>query len=332
MRLDRSITLWLVRPFRYAMGAFMPRGSLLSSIPILMYHSISDEREHGVAAYYHTNTSPDVFRQHMRFLAAEGYQTVSLESVVDSALTGPFTTLHGHAATSSRLVVITFDDAFHNFYTEAFPALQEHGFTATVFLPTAFIGDDRRAFRPSAIRSPSLTKQECLTWAEVTELRRHGIHFGSHTVNHPKLIELDWPAVKSEISDSKSTIEQRLGEPVTSFCYPFAFPQSNRPFVETFTAGLRETGYRCCATTKLGRVKPGDDPYCLKRLPANSLDDAGLFAAKLKGAYDWLAAPQFAGKILKGSGRFPGLAKVPASSTVKPASTSDPQPLKCPRT
>jgi peptidoglycan/xylan/chitin deacetylase (PgdA/CDA1 family) len=186
--------------------------------------------------------------------------------------------------------------------------LQKHGFTAMVFLPTAFIGGSRSVqgsrfdgsgFKVSchfAFRNPHC---EFLTWNEVRELRRHGIHFGSHTVNHPKLVELDWPEITSEISNSKSNIEQRLGEPVTTFCYPFAFPQRNRPFVERFTALLRETGYRCCATTKLGRLKTGDDPYSLKRLPANSLDDAALFAAKLEGAYDWLAAPQSAVKTLK---------------------------------
>jgi hypothetical protein len=53
-----------------------------------------------------------------------------------------------------------------------------------------------------------------------------------------------------------------------------------------------EAGYACCATTELGRVKMGDDLYRLKRLPANSLDDAAFFRAKLEGAYDWLALPQ----------------------------------------
>ncbi|HDZ00151.1 MAG TPA: polysaccharide deacetylase family protein [Nitrospirae bacterium] len=32
--------------------------------------------------------------------------------------------------------VLTFDDGFRNFYTQAFPILQKYGFGATVFLPT----------------------------------------------------------------------------------------------------------------------------------------------------------------------------------------------------
>ena len=52
-----------------------------------------------------------------------------------------------------NLIVLTFDDGFRNFYTEAFPVLQQHGFTATVFLPTAFIGDRPRAFARSRVGS-----------------------------------------------------------------------------------------------------------------------------------------------------------------------------------
>jgi hypothetical protein len=44
----------------------------------------------------------------------------------------------------------------------------------------------------------------------------------------------------------------------------------------------------------------GDDPYRLKRLPVNSLDDPELFRAKLEGGYDWMAVSQATIKSLKG--------------------------------
>jgi hypothetical protein len=52
-------------------------------------------------------------------------------------------------------------------------------------------------------------------------------------------------------------------------------------------------------TTELGRVKIGDDPYRLKRLPVNSLDDEALLRAKLEGGYDWLGWPQYLIKKVK---------------------------------
>ena len=306
MRLDHFITVRLIRPLRRA----VTRPSLERSIPVLMYHNICDDPEPGVPAYYQTNTSSAVFRQHMQFLADNGYQTISVADLVNFLHTSTTETngipkpntpplQHSNPPTRSRSVVLTFDDAFRTVYTQAFPVLQQHGFTASVFLPTAFIGDTRRQFRPSTLNCRLPASPECLTWSEVLELRRHGLHFGSHTVSHPELVKLPWVEVKRELSDSKCEIEQRLGEPATEFCYPFAFPQAERDFTERLRGLLTETGYSCCLTTQLGRVQVRDDPFRIKRLPANSLDDESLFVAKLDGAYDWLAWPQRAVKTLK---------------------------------
>ncbi len=74
-------------------------------------------------------------------------------------------------------MVITFDDGFADFYTNAFPLLNRYGFSATVYLPTAYIGKSAREFKGV----------ECLTWDQVRALDRAGVEFGSHTVSHPQL-------------------------------------------------------------------------------------------------------------------------------------------------
>jgi peptidoglycan/xylan/chitin deacetylase (PgdA/CDA1 family) len=126
----------------------------------------------------------------------------------------------------------------------------------------------------------------------VRELRAAGIRFGSHTVNHPVLYKSSWQEIENELATSKENLEQVMGEKIARFCYPYAFPQHDRPFVEKFRGLLQQLGYQSCATTVIGRVQTGDDPFCLKRLPMNNDDDRVLFLAKLDGAYDWLAYPQ----------------------------------------
>jgi peptidoglycan/xylan/chitin deacetylase (PgdA/CDA1 family) len=269
-RLDRALTT----------GVFHPlwRAGLVAGefrLPILMYHSIGEEAEAGLAGYYRTATSPAVFREHLRQLSREGYKTMDLAEAVE-VLAGQ------RAPGPGKYVVITFDDGFRNFYTEAFPALAGHGFAATMFLPTGYIGSGRQCFKG----------KECLTWREARELRQAGMGLGSHTVSHPVLYEESWERIERELRDSRQRMEDELGEAVRSFAYPYAFPQSDREFAEIFKEKLREAGYECCVTTELGRAKPGDDPYRLKRLPANGLDDAEFFRAKLEGGYDWLAWPQ----------------------------------------
>lgn len=251
------------------------------ALPILMYHSISEDAEPNNSPYYKTTTRPDVFAQHLRWLNDEGFRSVDLEKGIRITQQGE--------GECGKVVVITFDDGFRDFYDSAFPALQVHGHTATVFLPTAFIGESRQAFKG----------RECLTWEEVRELRARGIQFGSHSVNHPVLYETSWGEIENQLALSKKRLELELGEKVTSFAYPYAFPQQDQRFADAFKKLLRQQGYRHCVTTMIGRVQSGDDLFSLKRLPMNACDDKPLFLAKLSGAYDWLAWPQSWSKTIR---------------------------------
>jgi peptidoglycan/xylan/chitin deacetylase (PgdA/CDA1 family) len=288
MRLDRFLTLWLFRPWRALVPATGPR------LPVLMYHSISDDPEPTFSPYYKVCTSPQRFAEQMQWLADDGYRGVTLSEGLaalqnkesdNEQAPGRETDSNkdsNSALKNQKLVAITFDDGFRDFHTAAAPVLRHHGFTATMYLPTAFIGDERKSFKG----------RECLTWEEVRELQGAGMEFGSHTVNHPKLVSLGWPEIEAELIESKTTLEQRLKQKAGTFAYPFAFPQENREFTARLSDLLQKIGYENCVTTIIGRVKTGDSPFTLKRLPANSCDDRSLLSAKTGGAYDWLGVPQ----------------------------------------
>jgi Predicted xylanase/chitin deacetylase len=275
-RFDRSISLYLLGPV-YRAG-WRRRGSYL---PILMYHSVSSDLEEEVVPYYRLNTSPNRFAEQMQWLSDLGYAGLALEDALPMVVSGKMN--------GPRPVAITFDDGLRDFHLSAWPILRQHGFTATVYLPTGFVSRKRRLFRG----------KECLTWDEVRELRRDGMRFGSHTVNHPKLYGMSWNEIESETTISKEHIQQELQEEVTSFAYPYAFPQEDRRFAQRFTDLLRKTGFRYCATTVIGRAQASDDPFLLKRLPANSSDDKALFVGKLDGAYDWLGLVQRLFRLFK---------------------------------
>jgi peptidoglycan/xylan/chitin deacetylase (PgdA/CDA1 family) len=308
VRLDRFITLNVGRPLRSVMARVSSsprwgagRGEVL---PILMYHSISRRDESQVGDYFKLCTTPERFRFHMKTLHEKGYTGVDLETglawlnasspsphrgeemgdVADSALRIPRS-----AHPNSRMVAITFDDGFRDFYSKALPVLAEHGFSATMYLPTAFIHEQRQSFK----------ELECMTWSEVRDCQKQGVRFGSHTLTHPKLYDLPWPTIQTELRDSRAELEDHLGQPVRSFAYPYAFPEVDGSFCRRLREMLMETGYRTCVTTIVGRVVKGDDAYTLRRLPMNGADDSALLLAKLGGAYDWMAPVQYAGKCLK---------------------------------
>ena len=170
-----------------------------------------------------------------------------------------------------------------------YPVLQRYNFTATMFLPTAFINNNRSKFKG----------RDCLTWLEINELYSKGIVFGSHTVNHPQLRCLSKSNIKEEILKSKETIESNIGEKIESFSYPFAFPEEDRDLKRFIRDTLECNRYLNGVCTTIGTVIEYDDEFFLKRLPMNTHDDIKLFRAKLDGAYDWLQKPQFMFKLIK---------------------------------
>ncbi len=273
-RFDRFATLYVVNPLRRSASGKPP------SIPILMYHSISDDAETGVHPYYCTTTTPAMFAVQMHHLHELGYRTIDVAGAVKLLQNGSH---------PNKCVGITFDDGYHDFYRHAFPTLSRFNFSATVFVPTAYIGTKPIQFKG----------KDCLTWNEVRELRKHGVSFGSHTQTHPQLSTLKANAVKDEVVHSKQTIEDQLGESVDGFAYPYAFPEQNVSFVQMLRETLADAGYQQGVSTRIGVARALEDRYFLRRLPMNSMDDMALLDAKLQGAYDWLHRLQYASKFLR---------------------------------
>ncbi len=269
MRLDRLVSLGVVAP----MKRIGPRRTG-KCLPVLMYHSIADDGNPGASSYFGLCTSVARFARQMQWLEDLGYQGVTLSEGLER--------LRADHPPARLPVAITFDDGFHDFYTAAAPILLHHGFSATMYLPAAFIGGVRRY----------LHGQACMVWTEVQELCRAGFEFGSHTMNHPVLYRLGWDRIADELAASRAMIEQQLGAAVALFAYPYAFPQADVTFKRRFSETLASCGYRSNATTIIGRVVPGQDPFFLPRLPVNEGDDLPFLRAKLAGAYDWLSIPQ----------------------------------------
>lgn len=272
-RLDRLATLYLASPCLRVMPDRTP------SIPVLMYHSITTNQSSNVHPYYRTITSPAVFAEQMKFLHEQGYKTCTPAQAISQ--------LKAETIRFPKSIVITFDDGYRNFYYHAFPVLKQYGFSATVYLPTAYIGETPIPFKG----------EDCLTWSEVRALKLQGIEFGSHTVHHPWLREMAPSAINDEIVNSKDTIEQQLGYKVDSFAYPYAFPQIDRNFTQALGEMLGSAGYTNGVSTIIGRANGRSHPLFLERLPINSCDDSALFRVKLAGAYDWVASSQ---RVVKG--------------------------------
>lgn len=273
-RLDRLVSIYLCHPL-----ARLNRRSMASRVPILKFHSISENLFGKVHPYSQINTTPAVFSKQMRWLRNSGYTTIELSEAFSALESG---------TDMSKKVVITFDSGYMDFYTDAFPVLKQCGFTATVFLAT-----DR--IQNSAVKNEGV---DYLTWQKVRELQAGGIAFGSHTVTHPDLHSMTQENIDYELCYSKEVIEEKTGVAVTAFSYPFPFPEEDRDFTRFLSDALMNAGYSNGVCSIIGRAAKKNNQFFLPRLPVNSWDDETFLRTKVEGGYDWVHFPQWAYKFV----------------------------------
>ena len=229
-------------------------------LPILMYHSI---RREAPAARARFCTSPERFERQLAFLKRHGYVSISVEQWV-SALSGEDGMIRG------RAVALTFDDAYHDFLTEAWPLLQKYGFSAMVFVVTEFVGGT--AAWDAAYGDPA----PLLSWDEIRMLAGEGVSFGAHSACHPYFTRLGTRELIEEGRRSRARLEAELGREVTVMSYPFGEND-----IRVRLAMAAACGYRCAVTTEPGCSRLGDNPMALPRQEVCGDDDLDAFIVKL---------------------------------------------------
>lgn len=165
---------------------------------ILTYHSIDTSRSP-------ISTHPDVFAQHVEWLASGHVQVTTVDDLAS-------------AAPERDAVAVTFDDAFENFATRAFPLLSQYRLPVTLFVVSEHAGRDNR-WRGSGDRGIPILP--LLGWQALKELARDGITLGGHSQTHPDLTRLDMAALEREILGSADRIEAETGVRPRVFAYPY---------------------------------------------------------------------------------------------------------------
>lgn len=224
-------------------------------VPILMYHSIS---EYATEKYRPFAVPPPLFAKHMAYLHMHEYTPVTVTQFVDAVA-------QRGAALPDRPVVLTFDDGFADFFTEAFPILQQYNFVATLYVATGFIGSTSRWLQ----REGEATRP-MLTWDQLTEISASGIECGGHSHRHHQLDTLPLAEARDEIARSKWLLEGHLGQEVSTFAYPHGYHST------TIKRLVREVGYTSACTVKNEVSSVATDPFAIARLTMGA--DTGLDA------------------------------------------------------
>jgi peptidoglycan/xylan/chitin deacetylase (PgdA/CDA1 family) len=107
-----------------------------------------------------------------------------------------------------------------------------------------------------------------MTWDEARIWANHGIEFGSHSMTHPDLTTLSQRALKAELHDSRTMIEDELGRPVRYLSYPFGRHNAR------VRDAAREAGYLAAFGITPQAVDP-HDRFAIGRLMVGSLTTMG---------------------------------------------------------
>jgi peptidoglycan/xylan/chitin deacetylase (PgdA/CDA1 family) len=273
MRIDRLFTL-LINNVHKIMNT--------DCIPVLMYHSVIKKVNRVDRPYYCTEISQTMFERQMEYLFENGYRIYSLKEVPK--------VFKEKKSTCIKKAVITFDDGYGNFYDYALPILSKYYVPTTVFIPSGIVK-----------KSPHLFEgKELMTWDQIKECVQNPIiDIGSHSLSHGKLVDCSYECLNVELLQSKKIIENTIQKEVTTFSYPYRFPDDNKKFISSFCILLNNNGYKTAVTTRIGCVKKNDNVLLMKRIPVNEYDDIKLFEAKLQGSYDWLYIFQHTAKMLR---------------------------------
>jgi peptidoglycan/xylan/chitin deacetylase (PgdA/CDA1 family) len=233
-----------------------------SPIPVLMYHSVAEQVAPGFRRW---SVRPDLFSAHLDYLRDHHYTPIKVTGLVAAMTTGG-------RGLPEQPVGITFDDGLADFYAGAWPILRRHGFPATLYIVTGYVGATSRW-----LQADGEGARPMMSWSQVSEVCASGIECGAHSHSHPQLDTLALAAARDEIVHSKKVLEDALGRPVPSFAYPHGY---HSPAVRRL---VKEAGYSSACGVKHAMSALNDDPYALARIIVSNDIDIDSFGRLVEG-------------------------------------------------
>ncbi len=124
-------------------------------------------------------------------------------------------------------ICLVFDDGYYDFYKFIYPLLKKYNLKALLAVTPKYILDDtdkddaqRLGFEHNDLFKEYKNATFC-TYKELKEMQQSRlVQIVSHSYSHKNLLEDD-ANLEEELLKSKEMIEQKLGNSVESFVYPF---------------------------------------------------------------------------------------------------------------
>ena len=160
-----------------------------NGIVTLMYHRFNENK------YPSTNIRMNVFKDQMKMIKENNFEFYDPKFLIDEF----------KSKKDRKDVLITIDDGFKSFYTEAWPYLKENKIPFILFVSTEPVG-----------------KNGYMTWDEIREIENSEFgYIGHHSHSHEYLIDMTNKEFINDIEVSTEIFKNELGYSPLVFSYPF---------------------------------------------------------------------------------------------------------------
>jgi len=190
---------------------------------------------------YNLSEDPQTFTALIKLIKKNGFQTIHASDLLNGK------------KLPDKPVLITFDDGYEDFFTQAKPILEANGFTASEAIISGDMAGDPNG-------------QTYMSPEQVKQIDQAGFEIFSHTVNHKDLSTLSTTQQQKELQSSKEALEKLLGHPIVGVVYPSGKYNSD-------TLDIAKTlGYQIAFTTKPGYASSDLNLLELPRIRVDNRD------------------------------------------------------------
>ncbi|EGE54830.1 polysaccharide deacetylase family protein [Streptococcus parauberis] len=205
-------------------------------LPILMYHAIHT-MDPSEAPNANLIVDPKVFEEQVKAMADDGYYFLTPEEA--------YRVLDKNEKPANKVVWLTFDDSMIDFYQIAYPIMKKYKVKATNNVITSYT-DEKRVSN--------------LSLEQMTEMKKNGMSFQDHTVNHPDLSQESSESQTAELKDSKTYLDTNLNQETIAVAYP-----SGR-YSDSTLKIAKSLNYKLGVTTNEGLASASDGLLSLNRI------------------------------------------------------------------
>ncbi len=155
----------------------------------IMYHRFNENK------YPSTNIKMNIFKEHIDLIKQKNYSFYNPLNFKKEF----------RIPRNKKVILLTIDDAFKSFYTEAWPFLKEKKIPFILFVSTEPVG-----------------KKGYMTWKQIKEIEKESfVYIGHHSHTHKYLIDKTENEFINDIEKANKEFLNNLGYIPNLFSYPF---------------------------------------------------------------------------------------------------------------